>query len=97
VVIPQLGTLKKASKKELKVYGTDYGVKLSLLTPITYYNRYWNKVGIHEGVIITAIDGNKIYSIEDVEKTLNGKHQDDPITIELINKKGERERYSFGK
>ncbi|NND51852.1 MAG: PDZ domain-containing protein, partial [Flavobacteriaceae bacterium] len=95
-IVPQLGTLKKASKQELKRYGTDYGVKLALLTSIDYYNRYWNKVGIHEGVIITAIDGEKIYSIDDVESIINKRASTDPITIELINKNGERERYSFG-
>ncbi|NND52190.1 MAG: trypsin-like serine protease, partial [Flavobacteriaceae bacterium] len=31
-IVPQLGTLKKATKQELKRYGTDYGVKLALLT-----------------------------------------------------------------
>ncbi|MBT8272943.1 MAG: trypsin-like peptidase domain-containing protein [Bacteroidia bacterium] len=95
-IVPQLGTLKKATKQELKRYGTDYGVKLALLTSIDYYNRYWNKVGIHEGVIITAIDGEKIYSIDDVESIINKRASTDPITIELINKNGERERYSFG-
>lgn len=95
-IVPQLGTLKKASKRELKQYKTSHGVKLALLTSIDYYNRYWNKVGIHEGVIITAIDGEKIYSIDDVESIINRKAPNDPITIELINKNGERERYSFG-
>ena len=95
-IVPQLGTLKKATPSELKRYRTNYGVKLTLLTSIDYYNKYWNKVGIHEGVIITSIDGEKIYSIDDVESIINKRSPNDPITIELINKNGDRERYSFG-
>jgi len=94
-IVPQLGTLKKASEKELNTYGTSHGVKLALLTSISYYNKYWNKIGIHEGVIITAIDDTKIYNIDDVEKAMSNRTPHEPITIELINKNGDRERYSF--
>jgi len=96
-IVPQIGTLKKASPRELKAYGAEYGVKLSLLTSIDYYNRYWNKVGIHEGVIITALDGDPIYGIEDVERIMSNRSPNDPITIDLINKAGDKERYSFGR
>ncbi len=96
-LVPQIGTLKKASEKELRTYGASYGVKLALLTSIDYYNDYWNKIGINEGVIITAIDGTKIYSIDDVERVMTNRSPNDPISIDLINKDGERERYSFGR
>jgi Do/DeqQ family serine protease len=96
-IIPQLGTLKKASKSDLEPYGTNHGVKLSSMTSIEYYKNYWNKIGIKEGVIVTAIDGNPIYEIEDVERTMDSRSPYDPLTIELVNRDGERERYSFNR
>lgn len=96
-IVPQLGTLKKATESELKTYGADHGVKLTSLTSIEYYKKYWNKIGIHEGVIVTSIDGSPIYSIDDVERTMDSRSHHDPLTIELINKNGDRERYSFNR
>ena len=96
-IIPQLGTLKPASKDDLKTFNTNHGVRLAELTRIDYYKKYWNRIGIHEGVIVTNIDGNDIHTIEDVESIMSRKSQYDPITIELINKDGEKERYSFGR
>ena len=96
-VVPQIGTLRKATDSDLKSYGAKHGVKLSTITPINYYQKYWRKVGIDEGVIVTALDGKDIYSIEDVERIMNNRSPNDPILIELINKNGETERYSFGR
>ncbi|MBT8257934.1 MAG: trypsin-like peptidase domain-containing protein [Bacteroidia bacterium] len=97
VIVPQIGTLKKANAKELKTFGAKNGVKLSLLTSIDYYKKYWNKMGINEGVIVTAINGVDIYSIDDVERIMAERVAEDPITIDLINKEGKLERYSFGR
>ncbi len=96
-VVPQIGTLRKASERDLEAYKAGNGVKLSLLTSIDYYRNYWTRMGISEGVIITAINGEQINSIEDVERIMTSRSAEDPITIDLINKKGERERYSFGR
>ncbi|MBT8254814.1 MAG: PDZ domain-containing protein [Flavobacteriaceae bacterium] len=95
-IVPQIGTLKKASERELNNYGVSHGVKLATMTTIDYYKSYWSKVGINEGVIVTAIDGEKIYGIEDVERIMAQRSVQDPITIDLINNSGERERYNFG-
>ncbi|NNK87029.1 MAG: serine protease, partial [Flavobacteriaceae bacterium] len=94
-IVPQIGTLKKPSSKELRTYDTDHGMKLSLLTSIDYYRSYWNKMGVSEGVIVTAINGEEIYDVEDVERIMSERSAEDPLTIDLINKNGERERYSF--
>ena len=96
-VVPQIGTLRKASESDLRNFGAEHGVKLSTITPISYYQKYWQKVGIDEGVIVTALDGKDIYSIEDVERVMTNRSPNDPILIELINKNGETERYSFGR
>ena len=93
----KLGTLKKATENKLKSFGTDHGVKLTTLTSIEYYKNYWNKMGIHEGIIVTSIDGSPIYSIDDVERTMASRSPHDPLNIELINKNGDRERYSFNR
>ena len=88
-----LGTLKNANKQELKKYDLDYGVKISDLSD--RYQEYWKENGIEEGAIVTAINGKKLYSIEDVNQINDNRSEYDNIQIELINKKGEKERYNF--
>lgn len=92
VVFPTIGILKNASKAELKKYDVDYGVKIS---EVSERNKdYWYENGVKEGTIITAINGVKIKSIEDVERAKNDKSSYQ-LSIELINEKGEKERYRF--
>ncbi|MCF6296120.1 MAG: trypsin-like peptidase domain-containing protein [Flavobacteriaceae bacterium] len=90
---PVIGLLKEVSKSELKKHKTNYGLKISRLN--NTYQSYWRKNGVKEGNIITAINDIKLTSIEDVEKILNNRSNDDSLRIELINSKGEKERYNF--
>ena len=90
---PVIGVLKELSSKELKNHKTDYGLKISSLN-IKYQN-YWEKNGISEGNIVTSINDIKLTSIEDVEKILSNRSNDDPLRIVLINNNGEKERYNF--
>jgi Do/DeqQ family serine protease len=90
---PVIGLLKEVSKTELKKHKTSYGLKISRLN--NKYQSYWRKNGIKEGNIITTINGIKLTSIEDVEKILNNRSNDSSLRIELINDKGEKERYNF--
>ena len=92
VLFPTIGVLKNASKSELKKYDSEYGVKIS---EVSERNKdYWYENGVKEGTIITAINGVKIKSIEDVERATND-NINNQLSIELINEKGEKERYRF--
>jgi serine protease Do len=95
IVVPVLGLLINASKEELKKHKTNHGVKISSLTQNKYFNSYWKKNGIQEGNIVTAINNKKINSIEDVEKIISNLSTKEPLRIELINNKGEKERFNF--
>jgi serine protease Do len=90
---PVVGLLKEVSKSELKKHKTNYGLKISRLN--NKYQSYWRKNGVKEGNIITAINDIKLTSIEDVEKIINNSSTNGPLRIELINSKGEKERYNF--
>ena len=92
VIFPTIGVQKNASKADLKKYDLDYGVKIS---EVSERNKdYWYENGVKEGTIITAINGVKIKSIEDVERAKNDKSSYQ-LSIELINENGEKERYRF--
>ena len=92
ILFPTIGVLKNDSKSELKKYDSEYGVKIS---EISEKNKdYWYENGVKEGTIITAINGVKVNSIEDVERVKNDT-SNYQLSIELINEKGEKERYRF--
>jgi Do/DeqQ family serine protease len=91
--IPQLGIVKNASKEELKKYNTPNGVKISVLGQS--YSKYLRANGVQEGNIVTAINNNKVYNVEDVQEIIRNKSASEPLRIELINSKGEVERYNF--
>lgn len=93
--VPVLGLLKNATKEDLKKFKVDHGVKISSLTQVDYYNKYWKNNNIGEGTIITAINDAKIKTVEDVERIMDNRSSDAPLRIELINKNGEKERYNF--
>ena len=92
VLFPTIGVLKNASKSELKKYDSEYGVKISEISERN--KEYWYDNGVKEGTIITAINVVKINSIEDVERAKND-NSNYQLSIELINEKGEKERYRF--
>jgi len=93
IEFPAIGTLKIASKEELKKHGTINGLKISNLRG--RYAEEWKESGIQEGDIVTAINGEKISSIEDVERITSNLSRNESLRVEIINKKGEKVRYRF--
>lgn len=91
--IPQLGVVKNATKAELKNYKTDNGVKISRLGQS--YSKYLRANGVQEGNIVISINNKNVYNIDDVQEILKNKSDYEPLRIELINSKGEIERYNF--
>lgn len=92
-ILPLVGQIKNAKPEDLKKYKVKNGVKIVLLD--NQYKAYWNKNGITEGSIITAVNDIEVNNIDDVKKVLKEKSMNEPLRIELINENGEKERYNF--
>jgi Do/DeqQ family serine protease len=87
----QLGfRLKDLSVQELEDYQIQNGVKITDIE-----NEYLIKYGVKDGYIITSVNGVVVNTADDVEKVIShylGKY---PVRLEMINLKGEQERYIF--
>ncbi len=92
VVVSELGlVLKNLTEKELKKYKLKSGVKISQNA-----NRYLTAYGVESGYIITHINKKPVIDILDakrklVDSAMSGK----PLFLEVINLRGEKERYAF--
>lgn len=93
IVVPIIGVLKNATDKDLRSTGAKQGLKITQLND--YYKDYWKQNGIEEGAIVTAINDQKVSSIEDVDRIIQNSSQYEALRIEIINKNGERERFYF--
>jgi Do/DeqQ family serine protease len=93
VNLPVIGTLKKATKSELKKYKLDYGLVISELSE--RYKSEWQADGVDKGSIITAINGIKVNSIEQVEQIIENRSEYEPMRIEIVKLNGEKVNYRF--
>ena len=91
--LPLVGRIKNAKTSDLKKYKAPYGVKITDLN--SQYADYWQRNGIEAGCIITSVNDIKVKSVEDVQNALKNKTHTESLRIELINSKGEKERYNF--
>ncbi|WP_034040319.1 trypsin-like peptidase domain-containing protein [Wocania ichthyoenteri] len=91
--LPLVGEIKNAKPKDLKKFKVSNGVKIISLD--NKYADYWNNNGVEAGNIITAINDIKVNSVEDVQNILKTQSRSEYLRIELINAKGEKERYNF--
>ena len=68
----------------------DNGVKVTDITneELLYY-------GVKSGFVITAINGEKVNSVDDVNSIISTKNQGEVLRIEMLNLEGEIERYIF--
>ena len=92
-MLPLVGRVKNAKQEDLKRYKASNGIKIIELDE--KYADYWKSNGISEGAIITSINDTKINSVDDAQKAIENKSEYEPLRIELINSKGEKERYNF--
>ena len=88
-----VGRIKNAKPSDLKKYKASYGVKITDLN--SKYADYWKRNGIQKGCIITSVNDIKVTSIDDVQNALKNQENSGALRIELINSKGEKERYNF--
>ena len=91
--LPLVGRVKNTKKEDLKKLNAPNGVKIVELN--ADYAEYWKNNGVDEGAIITSINEVKIKTVDDVQNILRSKTPSESLRIELINKKGEKERYNF--
>jgi Do/DeqQ family serine protease len=92
-ILPLVGQVKNANKEDLKKLKAANGVKIIELDD--KYADYWKKNGVEEGAIITAINDIKINSVDDAQEVIKNKSYHEPLRIELINSKGEKDRFNF--
>jgi len=91
--IPAIGVIKNAKSKDLNNYKLKNGVKIVKLMGI-YYN-YFASEGIEEGNIITTINNTKVNSIDDVQQIIKNRDILQPLSIEIVNSKGQTRRYGL--
>ena len=91
--IPLVGRIKNAKPSDLKKYKARYGVKITDLN--SKYADYWKRNGIQKGCIIISVNDIKVTSVDDVQNALKDQGNSGALRIELINSKGEKERYNF--
>ncbi|MFV0564550.1 MAG: trypsin-like peptidase domain-containing protein [Flavobacteriaceae bacterium] len=93
LTLPVFGTVKNAKKEDLKKLNAPNGVKITELN--NEYEEYWTKNGVEKGAIITTVNDVKINTVDDLKDVLANRSSYEPLRIELINTKGEKERYNF--
>lgn len=93
ITMPLVGEVKNAKKEELKKFKVQNGVKIVKLNE--KYSDYWTRNGVSEGNIITAVNDMEVNSIDDIQKALKNQSDYDSLRIELINTKGEKDRFNF--
>jgi len=93
VTVSMIGRLKKATKADLNKYNLDYGLVISELND--RYKDEWKADGIDTGSIVTAINGVKLNSIEQVEQLIAKRSEYEPMRIEIVKQNGEKVNYRF--
>ena len=89
--IEQLGLeLINISKEEAKKLKIENGVKITDLS-----HKELLSLGVKKGYIITAINDKKMYSIDDVNDMVSKRIKGEVFKIEMLNTKGEKERFLF--
>ncbi len=83
----ELNNLDKAELKKLKI---ENGVEISQIS-----NKELQYYGVKKGYVITAINGKKVITVDDVNNMIENKTKGAVLRIEMLNLKGEKERYIF--
>ncbi len=93
ISLPIVGQVQNTKSQDLKKLNATNGVKIFQLDP--KYAEYWMNNGIEEGSIITSINDVKIKTVDDAEKIIKNRTENEPLRIEIINTNGEKERFNF--
>lgn len=87
--LKRIGVLKNTTKEDLKRYNINNGVKIAV--PEKGIQRY----GIKQGYIITKMNAVNVSTIEDVKQVLQNKNDNDRLILEIVNDKGQTEKYIY--
>ncbi|NOR28302.1 MAG: PDZ domain-containing protein [Lutibacter sp.] len=82
--------LNNLDKAELKKLNIKNGVKISQIS-----NKELQYYGVKKGYVITAINDKKVITVDDVNNMIENKTKGAVLRIEMLNLKGEKERYIF--
>lgn len=82
--------LKNIDKSELNKMKLNNGVKVSAIT-----NKELLNYGVKKGFVIISINGEKVYTVDDVQDKIEAKSSNEVMRIEMMNLNGELERYIF--
>ncbi len=72
--------LKELSSKQKNTYHIDYGVAIEKIN-----NPSFERYGIQKGAIILAIERQKVFSIDDVERLLRDNENNTYVTLQILN------------
>ncbi|WP_304145750.1 trypsin-like peptidase domain-containing protein [Mesoflavibacter zeaxanthinifaciens] len=92
-ILPFIGEIKDAKPNDLKKFKVENGVKITKVNGT--YKDYLRSEGIKEGNIITAINNRNVNSVDDVKSVIENRDPYKPLSIEIINSKGEKTRYGL--
>lgn len=82
--------LKNLNANELKKLKITNGVEITAISNVELQS-----YNVKKGYVITAINDIKVYSVDDVNDIILNKKGDEVLRIEMLNLKGEKERYIF--
>lgn len=92
-ILPMVGTLRNATKEQLKKYDLQHGLVITNLNEATKED--WEADGVKEGSIVTALNGKDVKSIEDIENLKSDRGYKFPYSIGIVKNNGERITYRF--
>ncbi len=93
--IPLVGEVKNAKPTDLKKLKAKNGVKIIKLDD--NHSDYWSRNGVTEGSIITSVNDVEVNSVDDIQKALKNQLEYHSLRLELINTKGEKDRFNFSR
>ncbi len=93
LTLPNIGIIKNAKAKDLRDFKVKKGVKITRLAG--GYDRYLRSEGVNEGDIITTINNIEVNSVEEVQEIIKNRDPYQPLSVIIVNKKGEVNRYGL--
>ena len=82
--------LKNLDKKTLKKFNLDNGVEITAIS-----NKELLHYGVKKGYVITTINNKEVFSVDNVNDIITNRVEGEVLRIEMLNLRGERERYIF--
>lgn len=91
IVLNSLGfSVEKLTPKEIQKRGLSHGVKITKLQ-----NEELASLGVKEGSVLVEINGQKITSVDQVERAFSQKATYGFLKLGIVNSEGEKEYYIF--